>query len=148
MGHMLLQTYLVTVAIHWRNVSDSPLGSSAEESASESATARYERLEKLRELGQKHNLLLQEEARSVAVAVFGQMPLIAHLGLDQPDVADDRWYKDDEHPYVKAIASLLDELMTWKDIDQFEFLVSTGGDPFTPAKSQARSSNLSLVKSE
>ncbi len=133
MGHMLLQTYLVTVAIHWRNDSSFSPDSTAE-LASESATARYERLEKLRELGKKHNLLLQEEARSVAVAVFGQMPLIAHLGLDQPNVADDRWYKDSEHPYVQAIASLLDELMAWKDIDQFEFLVSAGGDPFTQLK--------------
>jgi len=132
MGHMLLQTYLVTVAIHWRG--SEPLLDSTAETASESATARYERLEKLRELGKKHDLLLQEEARSVAIAVFGQMPLIAHLGLDQPDVADDRWYKDSEHPYVKAIASLLDDLMSWQDIDQFEFLVSAGSDPFTQLK--------------
>ena len=132
MGHMLLQTYLVTVAIHWRG--SESLSDSTAKTASESATARYERLEKLRELGKEHDLLLQEEARSVAVAVFGQMPLIAHLGLDQPNVADDRWYKDSEHPYVKAIASLLDDLMSWQNIDQFEFLVSAGSDPFTQLK--------------
>jgi 3,4-dihydroxy 2-butanone 4-phosphate synthase / GTP cyclohydrolase II len=129
LGHLLLQTYLVTVAIHWRNGVHE--GDSAAEAA---ATARYERLEKLRELGAQHNLLLQEEARSVAVAVFGQMPLIAHLGLDQPGLAESDWYSNSEHPYVKAIATLLDELIAWPDIDQLEFLISAGSDPFTQLK--------------
>ena len=124
LGHMLLQTYLVTVAIHW--VLETPNGDTIE--------TRYERLERLRELTHRYGLLLQEEARSVAVAVFGQMSLIAHLGLDQPGVADAHWYKDCAHPYVEAIAALLDELITWKDIDQLEFLVSSGGDPFTQLK--------------
>lgn len=127
LGHMLLQTYLVTVAIRWRD----SIGLNDD---AELVTARYERLEKLRELAKKHDLTLQEEARSVAVAVFGQMPLIANLGLDQPGLAGDRWYKDGEHPYVQAIASLLDELIAWPDIDQLEFLVSAGGDPFTQLK--------------
>lgn len=59
LGHMLLQTYLVTVAIHWQ---DEPL----------SVTERYERLEKLRHLVRMHDLLIQEEARPVAIALFGQ----------------------------------------------------------------------------
>ena len=128
LGHLLLQTYLVTVAIHWRDAEV------IAERGEDSTTARYERLERLRKLAAQHNLLLQEEARSVAVAVFGQMPLIAHLGLDQADVADSCWYKDENHPYVKAIATLLDDLIAWKDIDQLEFLVSTGSDPFTQLK--------------
>ncbi|MGB3292487.1 MAG: bifunctional 3,4-dihydroxy-2-butanone-4-phosphate synthase/GTP cyclohydrolase II [Phormidesmis sp.] len=125
MGHLLLQTYLVTVAIHWREESTA---------GTDLVTARYEKLEKLRSLAHERGLLLQEEARSVAVAVFGQMPLIAHLGLDQPDIADPHWYKDSSHPYVEAIATLLDELIRWPDIDQLEFLVSAGSDPFTQLK--------------
>ncbi|MEO1621604.1 MAG: bifunctional 3,4-dihydroxy-2-butanone-4-phosphate synthase/GTP cyclohydrolase II, partial [Cyanobacteria bacterium J06632_3] len=122
LGHFLLQTYLVTVAVEWKgNLSE----------ASDSVTARYEQLEKLRRLGQRHGLLLQEEARSVAVAVFGQMPLIVHFGLDQPGVADEHWYKECSHPYVEAIASLLDELISSEDIEQLEFLISAGSDPFT-----------------
>jgi len=149
LGHFLLQTYLVTVAIQWRgndalgqnlertlgrNLEQTPAQNetlSVAETTTEPATARYERLEKLRSLGQKHGLLLQEEARSVAVAVFGQMPLIVHLGLDQPGLADEKWYKDCEHPYVSAIAALLDELFGWQDIEKLEFLVSNGSDPFT-----------------
>ncbi len=133
LGHFLLQTYLVTVAVQWRG-SGAPMQDevlAAVEATAEPATARYERLEKLRSLGQKHGLLLQEEARSVAVAVFGQMPLIVHLGLDQPELAEENWYKDCEHPYVSAIASLLDELFGWQDIEKLEFLVSNGSDPFT-----------------
>ncbi|PZO60714.1 MAG: bifunctional 3,4-dihydroxy-2-butanone-4-phosphate synthase/GTP cyclohydrolase II [Phormidesmis priestleyi] len=130
MGHLLLQTYLVTVAIRWREADSL----TADPNAADPVTARYERLEKLRALGQKHDLLLQEEARSIAVAVFGQLPLIAHLGLDQPDLAGDRWYKDPHHPYVQAISALLDELIAWPDIDHLEFLVSDGGDPFTQLK--------------
>ncbi|MFK8184108.1 MAG: bifunctional 3,4-dihydroxy-2-butanone-4-phosphate synthase/GTP cyclohydrolase II [Phormidesmis sp.] len=132
LGHMLLQTYLVTVAIHWR---DAEAGQHSDsETGDDLTTARYERLERLRKLAAQHNLLLQEEARSVAVAVFGQMPLIVHLGLDQAGLADSHWYKDDNHPYVQAIASLLDTLIAWQDIDQLEFLVSTGSDPFTQLK--------------
>jgi len=59
LGHMLLQTYLVTVAIHWQ---DEP----------QSVTERYERLEKLRYLAQSYDLLLEEEARPVAIALFGK----------------------------------------------------------------------------
>ena len=125
LGHFLLQTYLVTVAIQWR---EEP---SQNQRDTEVAKARYEQLEKLRKLGQKYGLLLQEEARSVAVAVFGQMPLIVHLGLDQPKLADEYWYKECSHPYVEAIASLLDELLSWQGIEQLEFLISNGSDPFT-----------------
>ena len=135
LGHFLLQTYLITVAIQWRdNPNNAPTGSQENgqaHSQPDPATTRYEQLEKLRSLAQKHGLLLQEEARSVAVAVFGQMPLIVHLGLDQPGLADERWYKGCEHPYVSAIAALLDELLSWQDIEQLEFLVSNGSDPFT-----------------
>ena len=42
---------------------------------------RYQRLEKLRFLVLQQGLLLQEEARSVASALFSQPSLIFHLGL-------------------------------------------------------------------
>lgn len=137
LGHLLLQTYLVTVAIHWRaDYREHDRGATVGEdlSRSDAVQARYERLEKLRNLGQKYGLLLQEEARSVAVAVFGQMPLIAHLGFDQSKSVKDDWYTDKAHPSVGAIAALLDELIAWPDIDKLEFLVSAGGDPFTQLK--------------
>jgi 3,4-dihydroxy 2-butanone 4-phosphate synthase / GTP cyclohydrolase II len=116
LGHLLLQTYLVTIAIQWQ---DEP----------ESATERYQQLEKLRHLAKAHDLLLQEEERSLAIALFGESSLIFHLGLDQPLIGQPNWYQHPEHPYMQAIAQILDETATWQSVAQLEFLVSAGGDP-------------------
>ncbi len=118
MGHLLLQSYLLTVAIHWQE-DRIPV------------TARYERLEKLRHLVEQHDLHLQEEARSVAIALFGRASLIVNLGLDQPDLVSADWYQHCDHPYLEAIAKILDQLATWESIAQLEFMVSPGSDPFT-----------------
>lgn len=115
LGHLLLQTYLVTVALQW---SDDP-----------AVDLRYERLEKLRHLCESQNLLLQEEARSVALALFDRSHLICHLGLDQPAIAAANWYENPEHPYVQAVAAILDHVVTWPMVEQLEFMVSPGHDP-------------------
>jgi 3,4-dihydroxy 2-butanone 4-phosphate synthase/GTP cyclohydrolase II len=118
LGHLLLQTYLVTVAIHWQD-------------ESLPATERYELLEKLRHLGNVHHLLLQEEARPVTIALFGEPALTFHLGFDQAELAASDWYQQPGHPYLQAIAQILDTLAGWPQIQQLEFLVSAGGDPLT-----------------
>ncbi len=118
LGHMLLQTYLVTLALHWQ---DEPL----------SVTGRYDRLEKLRYLVRSHHLLLQEEARPVAIALFGKPSLTVHLGFDQAKIAAADWYKQDNHPYLQAIAQILDSLAALPYIQQLEFLVSPGVDPLS-----------------
>jgi 3,4-dihydroxy 2-butanone 4-phosphate synthase/GTP cyclohydrolase II len=118
LGHMLLQTYLLTVAIHWQ---DEP----------EAITERYERLEKLRHVVRSHDLLLQEEARPLAIALFGKPSLTVHIGLDQPQVADYDWYRQTGHPYLRAIAQILDNLASWKSIQKIELLVSPGIDPLS-----------------
>ena len=129
LGHMLLQTYLVTVAIHWQ---DEPL----------SVTERYERLEKLRYLAQSCDLLLQEEARPVTIALFGKPSLTFHLGLDQPKVAASDWYQQKSHPYLQAIAQILENLATLPYIHQLEFLVSPGVDPLTSLQIQLDRQNI------
>lgn len=130
LGHMLLQTYLVTVAIHWR---DEP----------NSVTERYERLEKVRHIVKTHNLLLQEEARPVAIALFGKPSLTVHLGLDQAHLAAPDWYRNGNHPYVEAIARILDDLITLPYIRQLEFLVSSGSDPLANLQVQLDRQKLS-----
>ncbi|MES1026021.1 bifunctional 3,4-dihydroxy-2-butanone-4-phosphate synthase/GTP cyclohydrolase II [Gloeocapsa sp. BRSZ] len=130
LGHMLLQTYLVTVAIHWR---DEP----------NSVTERYERLEKVRHIVKTHNLLLQEEARPVAIALFGKPSLTVHLGLDQAHLAAPDWYRNGNHPYVEAIARILDDLVTLPYIRQLEFLVSSGSDPLANLQVQLDRQKLS-----
>ncbi|MCC5602202.1 bifunctional 3,4-dihydroxy-2-butanone-4-phosphate synthase/GTP cyclohydrolase II [Nostoc favosum] len=118
LGHMLLQTYLVTVAIHWQ---DDP----------EAVTERYERLEKLRHLGKSNDLLLQEEARPLAIAIFDEPSLTVHLGFDQPKVASCDWYSQSGHPYIQAIFQILDNLATLPYIQKLEFLISSGSDPLS-----------------
>ncbi|MBN3910538.1 MAG: bifunctional 3,4-dihydroxy-2-butanone-4-phosphate synthase RibB/GTP cyclohydrolase II RibA [Nostoc sp. NMS1] len=118
LGHMLLQTYLVTVAIHWQ---DDP----------EAVTERYERLEKLRHLAKSNDLLLQEEARPLAIAIFDEPSLTVHLGLDQAKVASSDWYQQSGHPYIQAIFQILDNLATLPYIQKLEFLISSGCDPLS-----------------
>ncbi|MEH2316689.1 bifunctional 3,4-dihydroxy-2-butanone-4-phosphate synthase/GTP cyclohydrolase II [Nostoc sp.] len=118
LGHMLLQTYLVTVAIHWQ---DDP----------EAVTERYERLEKMRHLARSNDLLLQEEARPLAIALFDEPSLTVHLGFDQPKVASCDWYQQSGHPYIQAIFQILDNLATLPYIQKLEFLISSGCDPLS-----------------
>ncbi|NJM70645.1 MAG: bifunctional 3,4-dihydroxy-2-butanone-4-phosphate synthase RibB/GTP cyclohydrolase II RibA [Scytonema sp. RU_4_4] len=118
LGHMLLQTFLVTVAINWQ---DEPQG----------VTQRYERLEKLRHLTKTHDLLLQEEARPLAIALFDKPSLIVHIGFDQPNVATHDWYTHKGHPYAQAISQILDELVSLPYIQKLEFLISPGIDPLS-----------------
>jgi 3,4-dihydroxy 2-butanone 4-phosphate synthase/GTP cyclohydrolase II len=87
--------------------------------------------EKIRALAHTHHLLAQEEARSVAVALFGQGLLIVQIGLDRPHAVSPDWYTQADHPQRQAIAALLDELSRWPDLDQLEFLLSNGSDPIT-----------------
>lgn len=118
LGHMLLQTYLVTMAIHWE---DDP----------QAVTERYERLEKLRHLAKSHDLLLQEEARPLAIALFDKPSLTVHLGFDQPRLATHDWYKQKNHPYVQAIGQILDYLVSLPYVHKLEFLISPGVDPLS-----------------
>ncbi|PLZ26177.1 bifunctional 3,4-dihydroxy-2-butanone-4-phosphate synthase/GTP cyclohydrolase II [Fischerella thermalis] len=118
LGHMLLQTYLVTMAIHWE---DDP----------QAVTERYERLEKLRHLAKSHDLLLQEEARPLAIALFDKPSLTVHLGFDQPQLATHDWYKQKNHPYVQAIGQILDYLVSLPYVQKLEFLISPGVDPLS-----------------
>ena len=137
LGHMLLQTYLITVAIQWNETKEQVRGKSEEgrglrEERKEEDSAiqnRYEHLEKLRQLAASHHLLLQEEARPVGIALFGEGSLIVHLGFDQVGLAAPDWYSEPNHPYVKAIAQILDSISTEPDLQTLEFMVSSGADP-------------------
>ncbi|MBR8837843.1 MAG: bifunctional 3,4-dihydroxy-2-butanone-4-phosphate synthase RibB/GTP cyclohydrolase II RibA [Stigonema ocellatum SAG 48.90 = DSM 106950] len=131
LGHMLLQTYLVTVAIHWQ---DDP----------EAVTERYERLETLRTSAKAHDLLLQEDARPLAIALFDKPSLTVHFGFDQPRLASDDWYQQKDHPYVQAIAQILDNLVNLPYVQKLEFLISQGVDPLSNLQVQLDRQNLAL----
>ncbi len=116
LGHLLLQTYLVTLGLTWTP-------------AVQSVTERYQLLEQLRERVQGASLVVQEEARPVAIALFNHPSLVVHLGFDQENLASPDWYTDRNHPYVEAIATLLDDLATWPSLARLEFLLAPGSDP-------------------
>ncbi|MEL7523575.1 MAG: GTP cyclohydrolase II, partial [Cyanobacteria bacterium J06553_1] len=80
LGHLLLQTYLVTVAVGWKSGVISP-------------EAQYDRLDKIRYLAQEQDFIVQEEARPIAIALFTNSHLIFHLGFDQPNLASADWYQ-------------------------------------------------------
>jgi 3,4-dihydroxy 2-butanone 4-phosphate synthase / GTP cyclohydrolase II len=130
LGHMLLQTYLVTVGITWN---EEPLD----------VSARYDRLDKLRHIAQTHNLLLKEEARPVGTALFGNPSITFHLGFDQANLAVEGWYQDPNHPYVQAVSKILDAIATMPHINRLEFLVANGQDPLTGLQMQLDRQNHS-----
>jgi 3,4-dihydroxy 2-butanone 4-phosphate synthase / GTP cyclohydrolase II len=131
LGHLLLQTYLMTVAISWQQEAISP-------------EARYERLDKIRYLAQKHHLLVQEEARPIAIALFSNSSLIFHLGFDQPNLAKADWYQNCNHPYLAGIVEILDTLTAWQEVSRLEFLVAPGDDPMTGLQIKLDRQNYSL----
>ncbi|MEB3309569.1 MAG: GTP cyclohydrolase II, partial [Snowella sp.] len=134
LGHLLLQTYLITIAINWQP-------------DVYTATERYEKLEKLRFLVRPSQLLLQEEVRPVAIALFNKSSLIFHLGLDQGNATSPDWYQDPNNPYLTAIAGILETLITWENVQQLEFLISSGDDPMIGLQVILERENLSFKDS-
>lgn len=116
LGHLLLQTYLVTIALQPKD------GFSA-------IPAKYEQFEKVRQLAQQQGFLAQEEVRSIAVALLGQGKLIINLGLEAPRAVEPGWYNQATAPWA-TLATVLDELVQWPNLEQLEMLVSDGTDPF------------------
>jgi len=115
LGHLLLQTFLTTIAITWENT--------------QSPSQRYEKLEKLRYLVRSNNFVLQEETRPVAIALFSQPTMILHLGFDKPNMVDHHWYSNPNHPYLSAILNILESLSKWEDLAKLQFLMAEGEDP-------------------
>ncbi|MEM1311723.1 MAG: bifunctional 3,4-dihydroxy-2-butanone-4-phosphate synthase/GTP cyclohydrolase II [Cyanobacteria bacterium P01_H01_bin.153] len=116
LGHMLLRTYLVTIAIQ-------TVGGIA------AISTKYEQLEKIRQLAQQEGLFVQEEVRSIAVALFGQGQLIINVGLETPQAVKPGWYNQTPSKLWESVAKVLDELVQWPHLEQLEMLISNGADP-------------------
>ncbi|MCS6942218.1 MAG: bifunctional 3,4-dihydroxy-2-butanone-4-phosphate synthase/GTP cyclohydrolase II [Geminocystis sp.] len=116
LGHLLLQTYLCTVAVNWKT----PIVSDQQ---------RYEKLENIRRLARQHSFLIQEEVRPVALALFSKPAMIFHLGFDKGNLVTPQWYKNNHHPYLRAILEILDEISNWENLDCLQFLMADGQDP-------------------
>jgi len=135
LGHLLLQTYLVTIALHCdAAVTDIP--------------QKYEQLEKVRSLAAQQGLLAQEEARSVAVALFSRATLIVNLGVEPPRAVEPDWYTVPGHDRWSAIAAVLDAIVQWPHLKQLELLVSDGQDPFTHLQVGLSRQTFSLARAD
>jgi 3,4-dihydroxy 2-butanone 4-phosphate synthase/GTP cyclohydrolase II len=132
LGHLLLQTYLITVAITWQQTSIS-------------ATERQEKIDKIRHLAGSSDLFLQEEARPIAIALFTDASLIFHLGFDRPNAVTFDWYRDVNSSLIRDIFNILNNLVDWKQIKHLEFLIATGDDPMTGLQVQLDRENYSLA---
>jgi 3,4-dihydroxy 2-butanone 4-phosphate synthase/GTP cyclohydrolase II len=117
LGHLLVQTYLATIALQ------------TQEDFS-AIPAKYQQLEKVRDLARQHGLFAQEEVRSVAVALLGQGKLIVNLGLEQPLDLDPGWYNQPANARWSSLAAVLDALVQWPNLQQLEMLLADGQDPF------------------
>ena len=133
LGHLLLQTYLITVAISW-------------EEEPNSATARYDKLDKIRHLAQSSDFLLQEETRPIAIALFSKASLIFHLGFDQAELVVSGWHRDCNHPYMAGIVKILDYLSSWQEVKCLEFLIASSDDPMTGLQVKLDRKNYPLTK--
>lgn len=133
LGHLFLRTYLATIALH---LSDEIY----------SVTERYELLEKLRHVAKSHDLMLQEEARPVASALFNRASLIINLGFEHAIVADSEWYKSPQHPYLDSVTQILDNIIQSLPLRKLEFLVSPGSDPMSGLQVQLDRHRFSLYQ--
>ncbi len=110
-----MRSYLGTLALLWAT----PLPSAQ----------RYKKVNHLRQLAHDAGLLLQEEARSIAVSLFSPQAVIVNLGLAEPVTS--QWYQQPDNEYRRAIATLLEQLIQWPDLEELDLLIANGSDPFT-----------------
>lgn len=119
LGHLLPNVRLLTLGLLWPDAPLQPL-----------APERSNQIEGLRHLFAQHDLLIQEERRPVASAVFGPAALVVHVGLPPGTVSlPNEWYADLTSPCRRAILAALEELAVTSAPRVLQFLVSSGADP-------------------
>ncbi len=118
LGHLLPHIRLLTLGLTWQAAPTGPLDPS-----------RFSQIELLRELFGQHALLIQEERRPVASAVFGTDALVVHIGLSAAEADPNEWYADAQSSCRAAIRSVLTQLIDSQSVESLQFLVSAGQDP-------------------
>ncbi|MGD1805752.1 bifunctional 3,4-dihydroxy-2-butanone-4-phosphate synthase/GTP cyclohydrolase II [Dapis sp. BLCC M126] len=148
LGHMLLRSYLVTIAIDWNdeNTEGKFVNNSLVKTLKSPLQKRYEYLEKLRTLIKEDDFLLREETRAVATAVFAQAPLIVNFGLEKATLMTSEWYQQSNNPYLEAIAKVLTEIAQWPNIFKLEFLIASGADPMTTLQGKLERQSLEITE--
>ncbi len=121
LGHLLLQTKLVTLGIRWTDCK------------------QPEWFDQLREVASANDLLLQEETSTAFASLFANADTedpalstqdfsnklsIVHLGFDRSNEISDDWYEQPNHPYRQAIVRVFKHLKQWEQIATFKFCVA------------------------
>jgi 3,4-dihydroxy 2-butanone 4-phosphate synthase/GTP cyclohydrolase II len=120
LGHLLLETKLITLGIRWTEKKPS------------------EWLDQLREVATSNNLLMQEETSMALASLFANADTqdatlpdvepkfsIVHLGFDRSNQISDDWYEQPNHAYRQEIVRLFKHLKQWEQIKTFKFCIAT-----------------------
>ena len=119
LGHLLPSVRLLVLGLRWPTAATEPLD-----------PARSTRVEQARSLFERHDLLVQQERRPVAAAVFGPDAVVLHIGLPASAVdGPNHWYADPTSLCRKAIRAALEELVAGDPPTSLQLLVSSGPDP-------------------
>ncbi|MBD2150121.1 bifunctional 3,4-dihydroxy-2-butanone-4-phosphate synthase RibB/GTP cyclohydrolase II RibA [Pseudanabaena sp. FACHB-1277] len=121
LGHLLLQTKLITLGVFWQE------------------PCSPEVVDQLRAIASANDLLLQEESTTNLNNLFTpQLPellphlTVVHLGFDRSNESSQDWYAQPNHPYRQAIVRLFKELKQWQAVKNFKFFVATA-EALSPA---------------
>lgn len=121
LGHLLLQTRLLVVALYAKELGG--IWSDRE---------RAEWLERLRKLAAPHGLLVQPDPRPIAQAIFTGAQAIAQVGLAS-DSSSLPWYGGGQDEtllgYRRSLLHLLSELARQSDLSGISWMVSSGPNP-------------------
>ncbi|UFP92628.1 bifunctional 3,4-dihydroxy-2-butanone-4-phosphate synthase RibB/GTP cyclohydrolase II RibA [Gloeobacter morelensis MG652769] len=118
LGHLLPGVRLLTLGVLWRQTTMQPYD-----------PERSNQVELLRELFGQQDLLIQEERRPVASAVFGPDAVVVHIGLPAAGQNPNAWYTDPTSACRRTILAALEELVQNNPPQVLQFLVSSGADP-------------------
>jgi 3,4-dihydroxy 2-butanone 4-phosphate synthase / GTP cyclohydrolase II len=134
LGHLLLHVRLLTIGLRWQDGETQPFEPS-----------RSNQIERLRRLFAHHDLLMQEERRPVASAVFGPDAVVIHVGLASAgNEAPNLWYTDLASHCRKALGDALDELSASHDLASLQLLVGSGADPLSHLSERLRHKDFKL----
>ncbi|MGK7907616.1 MAG: bifunctional 3,4-dihydroxy-2-butanone-4-phosphate synthase/GTP cyclohydrolase II [Synechococcus sp.] len=121
LGHLLLQTRLLTIALY----------PAADAKQTWSSRERAEWLETLRNMAQPHSLLVQADRRPIASAVFAGATLVAHIGLADK-VPAVHWYDSNENETLHGLRQALFDLLLAvgddRQLGAIDWMVSSGRD--------------------
>jgi 3,4-dihydroxy 2-butanone 4-phosphate synthase/GTP cyclohydrolase II len=131
LGHLFLKTYLITLALDWNLEPGNPINLG-------------DQWEKVRQLSRYHGLVMQEEGRNVAIALFDHPSMIFHLGFNESSGIESDWYGYPQQSPLQEIRHFLKTLSSWENLKQLEFLVSSGEDPMRRLQGKLQRQSQSL----